>query len=75
MEISTLRQALEYVMTCPRAIGNPFLHLRYGQILFDDGEEDIAADELMWAYMGAGIDIFAQDDQKYLAFLKTKAKI
>jgi tetratricopeptide (TPR) repeat protein len=69
------RQALEYVMTCPGAIGNPFLHLRYGQILFDDGEEDIAADELMRAYMGAGIDIFAKDDPKYLAFLKTKAKI
>ena len=69
------RQALEYVMTCPGAIGNPFLHLRLGQILFDDGEEAAAADELMRAYMGAGSDIFANDDPKYFAFLKTRAII
>ena len=69
------RQALKYVMTCPGAIGNPFLHLRLGQILFDDGEEAAAADELMRAYMGAGSDIFANDDPKYFAFLKTRAII
>lgn len=69
------REALEYAMTCPGAVGNSFLHLRLGQILFDANEKDAAADELMRAYMGAGSEIFDKDDPKYLQFLKTKAKI
>jgi len=69
------RQALEYAMTCPGAIGNPFLHLRLGQVLFDADEKDAAADELIRAYMGAGAEIFEKDDPKYFEFLKTKAKI
>jgi tetratricopeptide (TPR) repeat protein len=30
-------EALQYAMTCPGAVGNPFLHLRLGQVLFDTG--------------------------------------
>ena len=33
-----------------------------------------AADELARAYMGAGTEIFENDDPKYLEFLKTKLK-
>jgi hypothetical protein len=62
-------------MTCPGAIGNPFLHLRYGEVLYDAGELDAAADELMRAYRGAGLDIFLREDSRYLEFLKTRAKI
>lgn len=69
------REALQYVMTCPGAIGNPFLHLRYGQVLYDAGELDAAADELIRAYMGAGVDIFAAEDEKYFNFLGTRAKL
>lgn len=69
------REALQYAMTCPGAIGNPFLHLRYGQVLYDAGELDAAADELIRAYMGAGADIFAVEDEKYLNFLGTRAKL
>lgn len=69
------REALEHAMTCPRAIGNPFLHLRLGQVLFEAGEMDAAADELMRAYMGDGRDIFEPEDPKYLAFLGTRAII
>jgi tetratricopeptide (TPR) repeat protein len=68
-------EALQYAMTCPGAIGNPFLHLRYGQVLFDRGETDHAADELMRAYMGAGEEIFATEDARYLDFLKTRANL
>ena len=67
------RDALDYAMTCPGALGNPFLHLRRGQVLFDAGELDAAADELMRAYMGAGPEIFAREDDRYLAFLRTRA--
>ncbi len=69
------REAFEYAMHCPGAIGNPFLHLRLGQILFDAGENDAAADELMRAYMSEGKEIFEPEDPKYLAFLGTRAKI
>jgi tetratricopeptide (TPR) repeat protein len=71
----TARKAIEYAMTCPGAIGNPFLHLRFGQILFDEEEADQAADELMRAYMGGGAEIFENEDEKYLNFLKEKAII
>ena len=68
------RDNLANAMACPGAIGNPFLHLRLGQCNFELGELDRAADELMRAYMGAGPDIFQDQDPKYLAFVKTRAK-
>ena len=60
-------------MTCRGAVGNPFLHLRYGEVLLDAGEDNAAADELMRAYMGAGEEVFATEEPRYLAFLKTRA--
>lgn len=32
-------------------------------------------DELTRAYMGGGMDIFMEDDPKYLAFLETRIQI
>ena len=72
---TSAREALQYAMTCPQALGNPFLHLRYGQVLLDAGELDAAADELMRAYMSEGPEIFAAEDSRYLDFLKTRAKV
>lgn len=72
---TTAREALEYAMTCPGAVGNPFLHLRFGQVHFDAGELDAAADELIRAYMGAGKEIFEAEDAKYLTFLASRAKL
>ncbi|QXH91981.1 tetratricopeptide repeat protein [Pseudomonas shahriarae] len=69
------RDALQYAMTCPNGIGNPFLHLRLGQVYLDEGQENSAADELMRAYMGAGPEIFANESSHYLNFLKTRAKL
>ena len=68
------RDNLTNAMTCPGGLGNPFLHLRLGQCQFELGELDRAADELMRAYMGAGADIFQDQDPKYVEFLKTRAK-
>ena len=73
--LTSAREALQYAMTCPDAVGNPFLHMRYGQVLLDAGEKDAAADELIRAYMGAGPEIFAPEDARYLKFLKTRAKL
>ena len=74
-ENEATREALQYGMTCPNAVGNPFLHLRLGQAQFNLGNEDRAADELMRAYMGGGLEIFEIEDRKYLVFLKTRAMI
>ena len=64
---------LAKAMHCPDAIGNPFLHLRFGQCQFELGNLDRAADELVRAYMGAGDEIFKGAD-KYFAFIKTRLK-
>lgn len=59
----------------PNGVGNPFIHLRLGQSHFELGDLDKAAGELIRAYAIEGDEIFSVDDPKYLAFLKTKAKI
>lgn len=60
---------------CPNGLGNPYIHLRLGQLYFDDGNLDKAADELTRAYMGGGINIFMEDDPKYLDFLETRIEL
>lgn len=60
---------------CPTGLGNPFIHLRLGQIYYEKNDLDKAADELTRAYMGAGMDIFLADDPKYLDFLETRIEI
>lgn len=64
------RQALLDAMHCPDAIGNPFIHLRLGEVQFEMGNHAKAQDELMRAYMGAGEEIFQEEDEKYFAFIK-----
>lgn len=68
------RDNLSQAMYCPNAIGNPFLHLRLGQCQLELQAFDRAADELMRAYMGAGAEIFEDQDPKYLRFLQSRAK-
>lgn len=72
---TSAREALQYAMHCPAGIGNPFLHLRLGQVLYDAGEEQGAADELLRAYMAEGEEIFAAEDSKYLDFLRRWTKL
>ncbi len=60
---------------CPVGLGNPYIHLRLGQLYFEQNNMEKAADELTRAYMGSGLDIFMEDDPKYLEFLETKISI
>jgi tetratricopeptide (TPR) repeat protein len=60
---------------CAGGLGNPFVHLRLGQLYFENEYFDKAADELTRAYMGAGPEILDGEDPKYLKFLKTKIRI
>ena len=72
-DFETAHAALTTCMHCPDALGNPFIHLRLGQAQFELGNEPRAADELMRAYMGAGPEIFSDEDPKYIDFLASKA--
>ncbi len=57
-------------MWAPGTIGNPWVHLRLGQVRYELGELDAAADELTRAYMGGGREIFEGLDEKYFALLE-----
>jgi tetratricopeptide (TPR) repeat protein len=66
------RDNLSVAMRCPKAVGNPFLHLRLGQCQFELGNLDRAADELVRVIMAVGPDLFENEDPKYFEFLRKK---
>jgi hypothetical protein len=63
-------QPLQDAMWAPGTIGNPWVHLRLGQVKFELGDLDRATDELARAYMGGGRDIFEGQDPKYFALVE-----
>lgn len=65
--------AMNQALMAPGGIGNPFIHLRLGQSAYELEDFDLAKDELMRAYMGAGEEIFWHDHPKYLEFLAKHA--
>lgn len=67
--------AFDDAIRCPGGLANPFIHLRLGQCAFELGSENQAADELTRAYMGAGLQIFDEQNPKYLRFLRTRITI
>jgi len=71
-EYSEAVESLQFATICPDGLGNPLVHLRLGQSHFELSNLDKAADEFTRAYMGAGEEIFEDEDPKYLAFLKTR---
>jgi tetratricopeptide (TPR) repeat protein len=66
----TAEGPLTDAMWCPGTIGNPWVHLRCGQMRFELGQMDRAADELARAYMGGGREIFQGQDPKYFALVE-----
>jgi tetratricopeptide (TPR) repeat protein len=63
--------SLQDVMHCPKAIGNPYIHLKLGQVQFETGNFTRAQDELARAYMGGGKEVFTDENPKYYEYLKT----
>lgn len=49
---------------------NPLIQYRIGQILFDEGNAEVAKDYLLCAYMLDGTEIFEDDGEEYLKFLR-----
>lgn len=68
------KQALMNAMKCSHweLIGNPFVRLRLGQCLFELGETRKAANWLAGAFLTEGVKLFAEDDPKYLEFMKSQ---
>lgn len=67
-------RAFQHAFRCPGGVGNPFIHLRIGQIHFQRNDMQSAAQDLTLAYMGAGREIFDHEDSKYLDLLKQVLK-
>jgi tetratricopeptide (TPR) repeat protein len=61
---------LESAVRCPDGLGNPFIHLRLGQVQLELGNTERAKDELARAFMGGGDEIFEGDDPKYWRFIR-----
>ena len=57
--------ALEYAQTCPGGLGNPYVDLRLGQVLFELGERDAAQECLRRAWEAGGEELFEGEDDKY----------
>ncbi|WP_284124223.1 hypothetical protein [Parerythrobacter aestuarii] len=73
-DFSLAREVLDDLKRMEDAVGNPFILMRNGQVLFEEGKLDEAANEMMLAYMSEGKEIFDRDDPKYYEFLKTRAR-
>jgi tetratricopeptide (TPR) repeat protein len=54
------------------APGNPFLRLRLGQCMFELGEEREAANWLAGAFISEGMQLFGDEDPKYMIFIKSQ---
>lgn len=69
--------ALDAFMTAMKctqgeSIGNPYLRMRLGQCLYEREEMKEASNWLAGAYLLEGVKLFAHDDPKYLAFIKSQ---
>jgi|688.fasta_scaffold172751_2 tetratricopeptide (TPR) repeat protein len=55
--------------------GNPFISLRMGQCYLRLGQEDVAVDYLLRAYMSEGVEVFNEDGPQYLKFLHSRVEL
>ena len=67
-------RAFRDAVRCPGGLGNPFIHLRLGEVAFEAGDHARAADDLARAYMAGGRDAFADEDPKYFALVESVLK-
>lgn len=60
------RESLTTALQCPHMMGNPFIHLRLGQCLYEMGRMEAANEHLEQAYMNGGSKLFQNEAPKYL---------
>ena len=69
------RDAFHEATQCPGGLGNPYVQLRLGESELELGNEAAAANGLIGAYMQEGAEIFAEEDPKYLDFLRRRGLV
>jgi len=62
-------------LNCPDGQESGFVHLRLGEALYELGEEEKSLDHLLRAYISEGPEIFAEEEEKYFNFLKSKVEL
>jgi tetratricopeptide (TPR) repeat protein len=62
--------ALDFALTCPGGLANPYLELRMGQVLFERGETGEARECLANVLAAVGEEIFEGEDEKYLSLAR-----
>ena len=67
-DYQSAQATLERAMDCPGAHGNPYAHLRLGQVQLELGHCEQAADELTFALANGGLEIFEGESPRYLEF-------
>lgn len=63
-------ETLQESLKLPEGESHPFILLRLGQSLFEMGNLDAAAEAFEAAYRQQGLELFVDEDPKYLFFLK-----
>ena len=59
------------LMTEYEEYGNPFTRLRYGECLYETGDEQPAKEHLLAAYAMEGKELFEECDSKYLRVISS----
>ncbi len=57
-------------LNCPDGGGNPFVHLRLGECLYELEQKEKAKEHLLQAYMLTGEEIFSDENPKYFNTIK-----
>jgi tetratricopeptide (TPR) repeat protein len=60
------RESLASALRCPGMMGNPFIHLRLGQCLYELDKKEVAIEHLELSYMNGGSKLFQNEAPKYL---------
>ncbi|WP_148715954.1 tetratricopeptide repeat protein [Chitinolyticbacter meiyuanensis] len=71
-DFNAASETLILALRCPEGEGNPFIHLRLGQCALELGNEARAADQLAQAFETGGVEVFEDEDERYLDFLKQR---
>ncbi|MGQ9424649.1 tetratricopeptide repeat protein [Gilvimarinus sp. F26214L] len=64
-------EALRSALLCPATDNSPFVHLRYGQSLYELGREEEALEQLRRAHELGGDPVFAREHVKYQTVLQS----
>jgi len=67
--------SLERALRSFRGSGNPFIHLRLGQVLLEMENTERALEELGRALVAGGEEVFSGEDPRYLAAVRAAVRL